>query len=98
PHLGHKLWGARAADLHFFTSRLQSFASISYEERKYGGPDPLFLLERHDRQWDLSLGAFYKLDGSWFFQPALTYTESKSNIEVFKYRRTAAIVSLRYGF
>ena len=84
----------RAMDL----SMRVSLAGEGDEERKYGGPDPLFLLERHDRQWDLSLGAFYKLDGSWFFQPALTYTESKSNIEVFKYRRTAAIVSLRYGF
>lgn len=98
PHLGHELWGARATDLHFFTSRLQSFASISYEERKYGGPDPLFLVERHDRQWDLSLGAYYRLDGTWMLMPSLIYTESKSNIEVFKYRRTAASVSLRVNF
>lgn len=59
PHLGHRLWGARITDLHFFSSRLQTFAGISYEEREYGGLDPLFLIKRDDKQWDLSLGAFY---------------------------------------
>jgi hypothetical protein len=98
PHLGHQLWGGRVSDLHFFSTRLQTFASLSYEDRKYGGPDPLFLVERHDRQWDLSAGAYYRLDGSWFLLPALTYTEAKSNIEVFKYRRTATSLSVRCAF
>ena len=98
PHLGHKLWGGRVSDLHFFSSRLQTFASVSYEDRQYGGQDPLFLVERHDRQWDLSAGAYYRLDGAWYLQPALTYTDADSNIEVFKYRRTAATLAARYVF
>lgn len=98
PHLGHELWGARAGNLHFFSSRLQSFASLGYEQRRYGGPDPLFLVERHDRQWDVTLGAHYRLAGDWAFVPALSYTENKSNIEVFKYRRTTAGVSLKVSF
>jgi tetratricopeptide (TPR) repeat protein len=98
PHLGHEFWGARLGDVHFFSSRLQSFVGLSYEDRQYGGPDPLFLVERHDRQWDLSVGAYYRLDGSWSLLPALAYSDTKSNIEVFKYRRTAAMLSARYLF
>jgi hypothetical protein len=75
-----------------------TFAGLSYEERDYGGPDPLFLIARADRQWDFSLGAFYKLTLDWTLMPAFSYTENKSNLDVFQYRRTAASLSLRYSF
>lgn len=98
PHLGHKLWGARSTLLFFFNSRTAVFAGASYERREYGGPDPLFLVTRLDRQFDLTAGVSYGLSKDWMLLPALSYTENKSNLEVFQYRRTAATVSLRYSF
>jgi len=98
PHLGHKLWGIRLGDMHYFSSRLASFASLSYEQRKYGGADPLFLETRKDNQWDFSLGLLYSLTPKWSVVPLVSYTNNRSNLEVFKFDRTAVSVSLRYSF
>jgi tetratricopeptide (TPR) repeat protein len=97
-HLGYELRGARIADVHFFTSRLASFAGLSYEHRAYQGADPLFGTVRADRQWDLNLGVYYTLSRNWTLTPTVSHTDNKSNIEPFKYRRTAASVALRYHF
>ena len=98
PHLGHRLWGARSTLLYFFNSRTTVFAGASYERREHGGPDPLFLITRVDRQFDLSAGVSYGLSKDWTLLPALSYTDNRSSLEVLQYRRTAATLSLRYVF
>jgi tetratricopeptide (TPR) repeat protein len=98
PHLGHELWGARSTLLFFFNSRTAVFAGASYERREYGGPDPLFLVTRLDRQFDLTAGVSYGLSKDWTLLPALSYTDNRSSLEVFQYRRTAVTLSVRYAF
>lgn len=98
PHLGHRLWGARSALFFFFNSRTTVFAGVSYERREHDGPDPLFLVTRLDRQFDLSAGVSYGLSKDWTLLPALSYTDNRSSLEVFQYRRTAATLSLRHDF
>jgi hypothetical protein len=98
PHLGHKLRGVRLGDIHYFSTKLASFQGLSYEQRKYGGPDPLFLETRRDEQWDLTLGLLYKWTPQWTVVPLISYTSNRSNLEVFKFDRTAVSVSLRYSF
>ena len=98
PHLGHRLAGGRATALFFFNSRTALFAGASYERREYGGEDPLFLVTRLDKQLDLNVGVFYSLTRDWTLAPALSYTDNRSNLEVFKYDRTALVLSARYQF
>jgi outer membrane protein len=98
PHLGHRLWGIRLGDVHYFSTRLASFQGLTYENRKYGGPDPLFMETRKDDQWDVTLGLIYKWTPEWTVIPLISYTNNRSNLEVFKYDRTAVSVSLRYNF
>ncbi|HLX80738.1 MAG TPA: tetratricopeptide repeat protein [Burkholderiales bacterium] len=98
PQLGHRLWGLRLGDVHYFSTRLASFEGLSYENRKYGGADPVFLSTRQDMQWDLTLGLIYKLDKDLSLVPVFTYTANRSNQEVFKYDRESVTMSLRYTF
>jgi hypothetical protein len=98
PHLGHRLAGARATALYFYSSRTALFAGASYERREYGGEDPLFLVRRLDKQLDLNLGVFHSLNRDWTLAPAITYTDNRSNLDVFRYDRTAVVVTARYSF
>jgi hypothetical protein len=53
---------------------LALFGSVSYEDRKYGGADPLFLVTRHDKQWNLNLGLNWVPAKLWRVTPQLTLT------------------------
>jgi outer membrane protein len=98
PHFGHDLWGLRAGGQIGITDRWLVSATLGYEDRSYGGPDPLFLADRHDKEVQLRLAAPYSFDRSWSVIPALTYTDNRSNIIVNDYQRTAISLSLRYDF
>jgi len=97
-HLGHRFVGARAAIFAQMSSRLSLFAGASHERREYGAPDPLFLVTRLDKQTDLNAGLLYSLNKDWLFAPAISHTDNRSSMDVFKYQRTAAALTLRYQF
>jgi tetratricopeptide (TPR) repeat protein len=98
PHLGHRLAGARVTGFFVLSSRTALFAGASYERRDYGGLDPLFLVTRLDKQFDLSAGVFYSISRDWTLAPALSYTQNRSNLDVFTYDRTAVVLTARYAF
>jgi tetratricopeptide (TPR) repeat protein len=97
-HLGHSLSGLRFAAFAQFDPRLSLFAGLSYERRLYGAPDPLFAVTRLDKQTDFSAGLIYGLNKDWSFTPVISYTDTRSSLEVFKYQRTAVTATLRYQF
>jgi tetratricopeptide (TPR) repeat protein len=98
PHLGHRLAGARATGFFVLSSRTALFAGASYEHRRYGGPDPLFLVTRLDKQSDANAGLFYSVTKDWTLTPSISYTRNRSNLDVFTYDRTAVVISARYQF
>lgn len=98
PHFGHDLWGARIGGQIGWTDKWIFSATASYEDRRYGGPDPLFLTSRHDKETNLRVAAAYLLTRNWTITPAITYTDNRSNIVVNAYDRTMISVSLRYDF
>jgi tetratricopeptide (TPR) repeat protein len=98
PHFGHDLWGLRAGGQVGISDRWLVSATLGYEDRRYGGSDPLFLVERHDKEAQLRIAAPYSFDRSWSVIPALTYTDNRSNIVVNDYQRTLVSLSLRYDF
>jgi hypothetical protein len=73
-------------------------ASAAYEERNYGGPEPIFLETRQDRQTDLSVGLSYLLRAHITLIGQIAYTDNRSNIPLFAYDRTVAGVSMRFTF
>ena len=97
-HLGYSLSGIRFAAFALFDPRLSLFAGLSHERRLYGAPDPLFAVTRLDKQTDFSAGLIYGLNKEWSFTPVISYTDTCSSLEVFKYQRTAVTATLRYQF
>ena len=98
PHLGHDLVGLRVGGQKSLSDEWALFGSVSYEDRKYGGADPLFLVTRHDKQWGLNLGANYVPAKGWRFTPQLTLTSVKSNVAISDYNRTMFSVTVRRDF
>jgi tetratricopeptide (TPR) repeat protein len=97
-HLGHDLWGVRVGGQLGFGSKFVLSATASYENREYGGTDPFFLEERHDKEAQLRLAANYLFDRNWTAIAALTMIDTNSNIVVNDYQRGIFAVSLRYDF
>ncbi|HYC44437.1 MAG TPA: surface lipoprotein assembly modifier [Burkholderiales bacterium] len=98
PFFGHRLKGIRFGVDKAFSERFAVSASIAYEERDYGGQDPLFLVGREDDQFDFRLAALYAIAPQWILIPQLTHTYNRSNLELNRYRRTALFLALRYAF
>ncbi len=98
PQLGHHLYGLRAGIQKTLSDTLALFASAGYEDRKYGGTDPLFLVTRHDQQWNLNLGLNWVPAKLWRVTPQLALTSVKSNIAISDYNRSLFSVTLRRDF
>lgn len=98
PHFGHDLWGARLGGQIGVTEKWTLTASANYEDRKYGGPDPLFLVERHDKELQLRAAGIYAFDKNWSVSPAISFTNVKSNVIINDYDRTMISVTGRYDF
>lgn len=98
PQLGHKLYGLRLGAQQAFSDTLSAFASLGLENRRYNGPDPLFLVTRNDAQVNLNLGLTWVPAKLWRVIPQLALTTVKSNIAISDFRRTLLSVTLRRDF
>jgi len=98
PHLGHKPIGARIGSQWRLSPGVHLFANASVERRRYGGVDPLFLVEREDTQIDASVGLTYVIGANWSLRPQLSFTDNDSNIDIYVFRRTVVQLGLRRDF
>jgi len=98
PQLGHKPIGVRFGGQVNMGANSVLFGLVSYERRVYDGDDPLFLMTRRDKQTDIRLGVNYTLRPGWLLVPQIAYTSNQSNIDLDKYDRTVASLTLRKTF
>jgi tetratricopeptide (TPR) repeat protein len=98
PHLGHTPYGVRLGGQVRLSPGVSAFANTSLEHRKYGGPEPIFLLTRQDNQFDISGGLSYVIRPGTTLIGQVARTENRSNIELDKFRRTVATASIRFNF
>ena len=98
PHLGHKPWGIRIGGQLKPSEGWTVFGGVNYEERRYGGPEPIFLVTRKDKQTDVRLGASYLMRAGTTLILQASNTDNKSNIDLYDFRRTLATVSVRFEF
>ncbi len=98
PQLGHRPAGVRLGGELKLGARWSLFGSVAYERRRYGGPEPVFLVVREDRQTDASVGAGRALRRDLVLLAQLTRTDNRSNVDFFSFRRTLGTVSLRVSF
>jgi tetratricopeptide (TPR) repeat protein len=98
PQLGDQFWGLRVGGQFNLNEKLVPFFGASYEERRYGGPDPLFLVTRNDNQYDVRVGVTYIPAKLWSVTPQISYTRNDSNVIINQFDRAQALVTLRRDF
>jgi hypothetical protein len=98
PQLGHVPFGVRLGGEARITTGLSAFANTAYEYRRYGGPDPFFLVDRRDRQFDVSGGLSYIVRPGTTLIGQMAYTDNHSNVELNRFRRTLTTLSVRFNF
>jgi tetratricopeptide (TPR) repeat protein len=98
PHLGHEPWGVRIGGQFKPTEGWTVFGGVNYEHRRYGGPEPIFLVTREDKQTDVRLGASYLMRAGTTLIVQVVDTDNKSNIDLYRFRRQVGTVSVRFDF
>jgi len=97
-YLGFKPAGLRLGGQLTLHPTVVGFGSLGYEYRDYNGVDPLFLTNRHDNQYDVTVGVNYVFAPQWTLRPQIAYTRVLSNIELNTYNRAVASVAVRRDF
>lgn len=98
PHLGHKLLGVRVGAQKSVADTFALFASLGFENRNYGGPDPLFLVMRRDRQVNVNLGFNWVPASYWRITPQLALSSVKSNVATSDFNKSSLSVTIRRDF
>ena len=98
PHLGHDLAGIRLGGRLRLATGWAAFANAAYENRDYGGPEPLFGVTREDRQYDVAVGVTYLLRPATTLVGQIAHTRNDSNIAINDFDRTISSVSVRFNF
>lgn len=98
PHLGHRLVGLRAGLQQPLNADIDLFASVGFENRRYGGSDPLFLVTRDDRQSTLNLGLNWVPAVTWRVTPQLSLLKTSSNIAISDFTKRVLSVTVRKDF
>jgi hypothetical protein len=98
PHLGHTPAGVRLGGQVRLGGGYSAYGSVAYEQREYGGPDPLFLVTREDKQTDVILGLSYLWRPGVTFRAQGWYTDNSSNIVLNNYDRTEISLGVRFNF
>ena len=98
PQFGHRFIGGRLGGQIDVMKGLRFSANLTYEERRYGGPDPLFLVSRRDRETGLRFSLPWDVAPNWTLTPQLSFSDNRSNVVVSDYKRAQAFVTLRRDF
>ena len=98
PHLGHELVGVRLGGQLRLGGPWSAFGSVSYEQREYGGIEPLFLVTREDEQTDVSAGLSYLWRSGMTLRLQVSHTENSSNVALNDFKRTVASTAVRFNF
>ena len=97
-NLSNTYAGVRLAFEKPLSSRFAIFGSASFEARRYADADPLFLVKRHDDQYDATAGMRFRLAPHLTVAPQVNYTRNRSNIAIDDYERVVASAAVRLDF
>jgi tetratricopeptide (TPR) repeat protein len=98
PHLGHELVGVRVGVQWRLGGPWSAFGLASYEQREYGGIEPLFLVTREDEQTDVSAGLSYLWRSGVTLRLQISHTENSSNVALNDFDRTVVSTAVRFNF
>ena len=95
PQLGNDIYGARFGAQWNLNEKYSLFANASGERREYGGPDPLFVVDRKDTQFSASGGLIFVPKKNLRITPQISWTDNRSNIEINQFDRVIFQITLR---
>ena len=96
PQFGNNFYGARVGAQWNVVNKFALFLNASAERRNYGGPDPSFLVDREDKQYNASGGLIFVPTKGLRITPQVSWTSNKSNIGVYEFDRVIYQVVLRH--
>jgi len=95
---GHRATALRLGGEQKLSTRSVGFLEWQHERRRYGAAEPLFGIQRRDRQNDLLAGVRFTPAEGWQVVPQVRRTRAASNIVPYDYSRTIVQISLRKDF
>jgi hypothetical protein len=98
PQMGHHLYGGRAGMQYPLGPTTAIFATVAFEDRRFGGQDALFLVQRHDKQTNASIGISWVPVPEWRITPQFAWTSTDSTVPLAEYNRRTVSVALRREF
>lgn len=98
PQFGHDLYGARIGAQQLLSEKFSVFVNASAEKRQYGGPDPLFLVEREDEQYAASGGVHFIPRRNLRLTLQAYWTDNQSNVDVNEFDRWLVSLMFRHDF
>lgn len=98
PQFGHDLYGARIGTQWSLSEKFSVFVNASAEKRQYGGPDPLFLVEREDEQYAAAGGVHFVPRRNLRLTLQAHWTDNRSNLDINEFDRWLVSLMFRHDF
>jgi hypothetical protein len=73
-------------------------AGAVFELRRHTAEDPLNFVMRQDHQLSLGLSADYRFRPQWHLLPQVTWSQNRTNTELYTYSRQTVMLTLRRDF
>ena len=90
--------GLRLAVQYNLLEKIDVFAALGAQQKRYSKQNAAFQETRHDDIFDATLGLTWRFAPAWTLRPQIAYTQDRSNIPLNKYERTEAGITLRRDF
>lgn len=95
---GKRFNGVRIGGQTPYDDNIMLTVSAGGQSGSYANRNPYFLVQRADRQLDLTVGANWNIAPLWSLRPQLAYVRNNSNIVIYRYNRVDAALMLRRDF
>jgi len=82
----------KLSDLHYLTF------DLLYQKANYEAIHPTFLVEREDKSYSAGASYTYLLADNWQLGARLAYTDKDSNIDLYSYDKSEAVINLTYTY
>ena len=97
-YVGYDQWGGRVDASYQLQPALTISASLTFEQRRHQGVNPLYETIREDNQWTTTLSATYAVNDTWSLTPGVSYTDNDSNLALYDYDRALVTLTLKREF
>lgn len=95
---GNKQFGGFRIASQVTLGKLDIIASIGAQRGQYDKANSLYLTQRVDTQYDISLTPSWRFSPGWSLRPGISMTKNDSNLSIFRYVRHELTLAIRRDF